>query len=406
MAVGILSIPILIEGMGIERFGMLAIAWMIVGYFGVLDMGLGRALTQRIAYKLGASELSDIKYLVLVALLAVLVLGVIGAGSVFLSAEYLVYELFNISEPLLTESLLGVYWVAATIPLVILSTALFGVLEGHQYFGWTAIIRAPLNLLMFIAPLVAMSWSVELHVVFSSLFIVRLVAFIALSVLVYVLLRSLPTSVANLLEIKQLFSFGGWITVSNIVSPMMVYFDRFYIAAVLSVAVVAYYTTPLDLLTKVLLVPLALVGVMFAVFSTDWATNKQRVIKQYHQSIKVVVLVMVPFTILVVLFAEYGLTLWLGAEFAMQSYPIAQIIAIGVFINALAMVPYALIQGIGRADVTAKFHLIELPIFAILLWFFVEKFGLIGAAYAWSIRVTIDAVLLYWYAHSKVRAEA
>jgi O-antigen/teichoic acid export membrane protein len=405
MAAGLLTIPYLIAGMGIERFGILSIAWMIVGYFGVLDMGLGRALTQRIAHKLGVNDIGDIKFLVVSALVAVLVLGLFGAGVVLLVSEYLIYDVFNISQHLLQESLLGVYWVAATIPLVILSTALFGVLEGHQYFGWTAIIRAPLNLLMFIGPLIAIQWSVTLDVVFSSLFLVRLIALVALVIVVYFQLKNLPSSFPVKSEIKRLFSFGGWITVSNIVSPMMVYFDRFYIAAVLAVSVVAYYTTPLDLLVKVLLVPLALVGVMFAVFSTEWSSNKSLVIKHYRKSIMIVFIVMAPFAIMTMLFAEHGLTLWLGAEFAAQSYKITQVVAAGVFVNAMAMVPYALIQGIGRADITAKFHLLELPIYAVLLWFFIDAFGLIGAAYAWTIRVSLDSVLLYWYAHLKVRAD-
>jgi O-antigen/teichoic acid export membrane protein len=403
MLVGVAAIPLLIDGMGLERFGMLSIAWMIVGYFGVLDMGLGRALTQRVAYKIGSGELNHIKALVIVSLVVVLVLGSASGLLVSFFAEVLVYDLFNISSIYLVESLKGIYWVAATIPLVILSTALFGVLEGQQYFGWTALVRAPLNLLMFVAPLIALQWSADLDVIFSSLFWVRLVGLIALVIIVYATLAIMPKPEFSWQETKLLFSFGGWITVSNIVSPMMVYFDRFYIAAVLSVSVVAYYTTPLDLLIKVLLVPLALVGVMFAIFSSEWSTNKRTVINHYRKSIITVFIVMAPFTIVAVLLADYGLTLWLGAEFAEQSYKITQVIAVGVFFNAMAMVPYALIQGIGRADITAKFHLLELPIFLVLLWFFVDAFGLIGAAYAWTIRVTLDAMLLYWYAQSKVR---
>jgi len=403
MAVGLLTIPMLIAGMGIERFGMLSIAWMIVGYFGVLDMGLGRALTQRVAYKIGSGELHHIKALVLVSLSVVLILGLLSASFVSLFAEKLIYDLFNISTIYLAESLKGVYWVAATIPLVIISTALFGVLEGQQYFGWTALVRAPLNLLMFVAPLIALQWSADLDVIFSSLFWVRSVALIALIIIVYGSLKIMPKPEFSWQETKLLFSFGGWITVSNIISPVMVYFVRFYIASVLSVSVVAFYTTPVDLLVKFLLVPLALVGVMFAVFSTEWSKHPQRVIESYKKSVWIILIIMVPFTLLTILFAKFGLSLWLGSEFAEQSYFITQIIALGLFMNAMAMVPYALVQGIGRADITAKFHLAEMPIFVFLLWFFVDSFGLIGAAYAWTIRVTIDAILLYWYSFRVIK---
>ena len=45
-----------------------------------------------------------------------------------------------------------------------------------------------------------------------------------------------------------------------------------------------------------------------------------------------------------------------------------QILAVGVFINSLAQVPFALLQGVGRPDLTATLHLIELPLYLGLLW--------------------------------------
>jgi len=53
LLVALFAIPLLIEGLGTERFGVLLIAWMVVGYFSLFDMGLGRALTKLVAEKLG-----------------------------------------------------------------------------------------------------------------------------------------------------------------------------------------------------------------------------------------------------------------------------------------------------------------------------------------------------------------
>ncbi|MCG8060811.1 MAG: flippase, partial [Candidatus Thiodiazotropha endolucinida] len=51
--VAIITIPILIDGIGKDRFGLLAISWMFVGYFSLFDFGLGRALTVLVAKCLG-----------------------------------------------------------------------------------------------------------------------------------------------------------------------------------------------------------------------------------------------------------------------------------------------------------------------------------------------------------------
>ena len=53
MAIALVTIPMLIEGIGRERFGVLTLAWIILGYFSLFDLGLGRALTRLAAEKLG-----------------------------------------------------------------------------------------------------------------------------------------------------------------------------------------------------------------------------------------------------------------------------------------------------------------------------------------------------------------
>jgi len=50
--------------------------------------------------------------------------------------------------------------------------------------------------------------------------------------------------------------------------------------------------------------------------------------------------------------------------------------------------------GRGRPDLPAKFHLLELGLYAVGAWLLVRAFGVTGAALAWTGRVTVDAGLL------------
>ena len=59
--------------------------------------------------------------------------------------------------------------------------------------------------------------------------------------------------------------------------------------------------------------------------------------------------------------------------------------------------PLPLIQAKGKSDITAKLHMLELPIYVVLLIVFIKNFGVAGAAIAWLIRVIIDYVLLSFY---------
>src|SRR5437867_10197401 len=49
MLVALGAVPALIRTLGAERFGILTLAWMLIGYCSLFDLGLGRALTKLVS---------------------------------------------------------------------------------------------------------------------------------------------------------------------------------------------------------------------------------------------------------------------------------------------------------------------------------------------------------------------
>src|SRR6266704_2856878 len=105
MLVAVISIPILIHGLGKGRFGVLALAWALIGYASLFDLGLGRALTQLVAQKLGAGEEQDIPSLAWTSLLLMLLLGFAGTAFVFLISPWLAGRGLNVPAALQLETL-------------------------------------------------------------------------------------------------------------------------------------------------------------------------------------------------------------------------------------------------------------------------------------------------------------
>jgi O-antigen/teichoic acid export membrane protein len=90
------------------------------------------------------------------------------------------------------------------------------------------------------------------------------------------------------------------------------------------------------------------------------------------------------------------LRLWIGTGFAEIAAPVGQLLLIGVWINSLAWVPLGLLQGQGRPAIVAKLHALELVPYVAILWIGMAWAGLPGAAWAWVLRVAIDALLMFW----------
>lgn len=187
-------------------------------------------------------------------------------------------------------------------------------------------------------------------------------------------------------------------TVSNVIGPLMVYLDRFIIGAVLSMSAVAFYVTPYEVVTKLWLIPAVLVGVLFPAFSGSTMSDPKHLARLYERGLSYVTMILFPVILVLTAFSAEGLSMWLGSPFTEKSAPVLQWLALGVFFNSIAYVPFALIQGMGRPDLTAKLHIIELPFYLPASVWLISEWGILGAAIAWSVRVVLDGLLLLWLA--------
>jgi O-antigen/teichoic acid export membrane protein len=256
-----------------------------------------------------------------------------------------------------------------------------------------------MGILTFAGPLLVLPFTNNLLWVTAVLVAGRCVAWLVYLCLCLKVVPSLRKNfVINRSMVKPLLRIGGWMTVSNIVSPFLAYVDRFLVGALLSATAVAYYATPMEVVTKLLLIPAALVGVLFPAFSTLLSENPARAARLYRVAQKSVFMVLFPAILVSVFFARDGLHIWLGEEFARQGFRVMQILAVGVFMNGLSLVAFSFVQGAGRPDMTAKFHLLEAVFYFPCFWLLTTRFGITGAATAWTLRIGVDALLLAYFA--------
>ena len=185
-------------------------------------------------------------------------------------------------------------------------------------------------------------------------------------------------------------------TVSNIIGPLMVYIDRFIIGAVISVTAVAYYATPFEMVTKLWIFSVALVATLFPTFAATKNDNSDFTIKVITKSFAAIFILIFPIVLTIVSFSKEILTFWLGNDFAKYSAAVMQWLVAGVFINSLAQVIFAFVQGRGRPDITAKIHLLEFIFYFPFLWWSLKEYGIVGAAVIWTMRATFDGILLFW----------
>ena len=127
------TIPLYLKTIGPERYGILTLVWLILGYFGLFDLGFGRAIASRIAMM--HDETPDARARVFWTGTSLsLLTGTIGGVCLFLVGHLLFADVLNLSAELSSESQDALPWIAAILPVVTGISALSGALQGRQAF--------------------------------------------------------------------------------------------------------------------------------------------------------------------------------------------------------------------------------------------------------------------------------
>lgn len=391
LLVALVTIPLYLGVIGEARYGILAIVWLLLGYFGLFDLGLGRATAQRIAsLKLGNPYKAAETFWT--ALFLNLGLGVVGGLLMWPIATYFFGNILNLEEILRPEIEGAVPWLILAVPIATLIGVLSGTLQGTERFLELNLISVSGTVLFQLLPLIAATiWGADLRSLLPAALFARLCTLLVLFTRCRLHVFQRHPFSFSMAEAGQLLRFGGWVTVTAFVGPMMVTLDRFIIGALTGAKEVAYYTVPFQLAERSTILANSLSSALFPRFAR-MAIDEE--LSLAHEALRILVIVTTPIVGLCVLLMQPFLGWWITPAFAAKASLVGQIVLLGFWINAAARIPFAQLQARGRPDLVAKCHLAEiLPYFA-SLYFGLSFFGLPGAALAFSVRVIADFLLL------------
>lgn len=391
LVVTLITLPLLLPLIGELRYGALMLIWALVGYLGVLDLGLGRATTNLVA-RLEDADPAARAGAFWSSMLLSLGMGLLGGLLVYAAGERVFGALFSVPVELRSEWRDALPWLWLALPTATVTSVLTGALEGRQAFLSLNLANLVGSILAQLLPLLgALAGFIDLASLLALMLAGRLMGAL-------LLFRACFHHVSNAWPhfsrsaFRHVLHFGGWVSVSSILNPLLTLTDRFIIGHKLDMAAVTAYTVPYSLATRLSIIPGSLSSVLFPRFSNAKAADASALMLRARLPLAVV---MTPVIVGAILLVEPFISLWLGEEHGQRMGPVAEILLVGVWINALAYIPYAYLQGMGRPDLTAKLHLSELLPYFALLWFAVQSWGVVGAAWAWTLRVGVDAILLF-----------
>jgi len=389
--VSLVVVPLYIRHVGTERYGVMAIVWLILGYFGFFDFGLSRASANALSKLTHEGPSKRAPVIVTVFYLNSL-LGLFGGLALYGVGHFMAQHMASLSVRVHIELVRSLPWIAAMLPLNLLSSVGTGVIESRERFAISNLLNGLGGILTQVVPICcAIIINPSLETIVPAAFVARAVS--ASAILAYVLWTERPIDprVLDQKQIRSLVGYGAWVSVSGLISPLLETFDQMLVGTLLGPAALAHYAVPMSMTTRLQIIATALAKTLFPRLSRIGSREADQL------ALKATTTLAFGFAAVcgpAIVLAGPFLNLWLGTQFARLSTSVAVILLVGCWTNAVGFIPFTLLQSQGRPDLSAKIHMAEIVPFLLSVWSLSRRFGLPGAALAWTLRVTVDLSIM------------
>jgi O-antigen/teichoic acid export membrane protein len=395
----VIALPAIVHGLGDERFGLLSVCWLMLGYVGFLDLGIGQATVNLLAGKVSEGKMDEASRILRTSFYLGIALSIAFIFLFEALQELGLASFLNLSPAVMAEGKISLQLFALGIPPVLMMGVLRSVPFSMNRFDLV-------NALQTLGAI--LQWLGSIAVLYLGGGLVEVIAlFVATRYLIALLLyfyvrRVFPQHPAHPAKIgeshlRSLLAFGGWVSVAQLIGPLLLVLERVIISRTSSPEWITYFAVPQDTLLKLVIIPMSLASTLFPVVSARWgmpdgAAFSRRI---YHDSVRYTYYVLLPAAFLGVVFGADILRLWLGDTFAARSGDVFAMIAFGVLFHALAQLPNTLILGSGKPRITATLLLVELIPYLALCYWFTSMWGVKGTALAWLMRVVLETTYLF-----------
>lgn len=390
----IATLPLYLSIIGVERYGVIVVVWLLIDYATTLNLGMDRALVTLLPkLKSGDEERGR---LVISAVVLGLVPAVLLSVAMVLGTGQLMATWLSISPDLVAEAATGLLVVAVFIPIYNAGSIITGFLQAEQRFiGLSAVQLISAMAFQLLPIAAALLFGPNLSAVLMGAAAGRLalpILVILMSARSGLVLRELRPRRSSM---STLLGLGSWSMLTNLISPLYSSIDRYLISNRLGPVAVSLYSVPYSLVSKGIILPMSISTVLTPRLSRSDDVGQMQLTKE---SVLGLAMLFTPVLVLAMFLIEPFLVVWLGELVPEESILVGEILIVGIWFNGLAYVPFSLLNAKGRPDLIAKAHVLELVPFIVLLWLLVPLWGIVGAAVTWALRAAADSALLYSWA--------
>jgi O-antigen/teichoic acid export membrane protein len=396
-----IATPYIFHKMGVDSFGIYVLITALISYLTIMDFGIGQSIIKFISEFHAVRQYDKINLLINNALTLLVFVGITVALLILFFNTSLI-SFFKIPQILYANTYKAIIYASVVFFFTFIIIGLSSVINGLQRFDISSKITLGTNITLLIATIVILySGGTLPTIMLVNVFVLLGSLFIYLN-----RINKLIPKYRFYFQLKKEIlapplRYGGYLIISRLSYLALTQIDKLFIASIMGAAAVSYYAVPTRLLNALLL-GIGTIGAVLTPRMSELTKSGSRnmQVELYINATYYLVLFSTPVFLIFILLSKRVMGLWMGNEFAEQSWFLMSVIGFSYYLSATVNILWSVALGMGKSKQQAFFTLIVIIITFTALYPMTKEWGLKGAAFA-VLLSSVSVPLTFFYMNRK-----
>lgn len=381
-------IPLYIEYLGIEAYGLIGFFAMLQAWLALLDLGMVPTLNREMARFSGGAHTSQqvgdlLRTLELICYGTAAIIGL----AIWGLAEWLASEWLQANRLAPETVARAIAIMGAVVGLRFVESLYRSALLGLQRQVFFNLVNAGFSTLRYVGAVGVLAWvSPTIEAFFIWQGAVSVISILVLAKAVHGSLPAPPRSPSfSLAVLREIKGFAGGVMAATLLALLLTQVDKMLLSRLLSLEDFGYYTLAGTIagIVSLLINPIAQ-AVYPHMAKLAAQGGEDGLVGVYHNAAQLLTVMASPMALMICIFGDSVVFAWSGDPvLAERTGAVLSVLVIGNLLSGLMVIPFMLQFAHGWVGFAVRFNLVAVMVIIPAIVYVVPRFGIIGAAWIW-----------------------
>jgi O-antigen/teichoic acid export membrane protein len=384
LIINILLTPYILHALGIQGYGLFALAVTITTFFASFDGGIGKSAQRYFAVYLGESDYRAVTRLLVSLSVALAAVGALLSSLLFIGTPTILAA-FGVPAGLLNDGIFLLRTLAITITLLMIQGLFSALLSAGHRFGVTSATRLVTYALYAMGVVIAVESGYGLEGIAIAMLAQAGVSAVVISIVAGSRLHWRHVGFVSWRDFRKFLAFAMRVQLVGFAGLVNNQADTLIIGAFLGIREVGLYSAGANFANQLRTVPLNALGPAQSLLGQAYGRHGARAAEAEFEKLQRLWVVATSGWFAVGVSASYfGVTAWLGGEYGLAALVAATLLTAHL-VNVWTGMLTVWLGVAGRPELEARYGIIAVLLNVTLTFALVGPFGLYGVIVATAI---------------------